>query len=183
MAAARFESGTSGTECAEEIPAGRLQDADQLAMSLVRFMRLAVRMKAQLSAEYGEVDHAAFVLLAHLVGDGPQRLTTLAESVLSDPSTVSRQTSSLVKHGLIERTPDPEDHRASLLAATDEGERVYEHARYRRDAYLARAVRRWSRDEVRQLTGLLERLTDDVEEHVQHGEQAGARYVRHEGIT
>jgi hypothetical protein len=58
--------------------------------------------------------------------DGPRRAGALADAVHSDPSTISRQIGHLVKLGYVERTADPEDGRATLLAATDEGRRVLE---------------------------------------------------------
>ena len=64
------------------------------------------------------VEWAAYGLLFQLVGTGPQRSSTLAETACVDPSTVSRQVAQLVKAGLVERQSDPEDGRASLLVAT-----------------------------------------------------------------
>lgn len=165
-------------ECPEDeacpVSHSQLQAADQLVTSLVRFFRLIVRMKGQFSAGPAGLEHAAFVLLAHLVNDGPQRMTALAESVLSDPSTVSRQTTALVKHGLVERRPDPDDRRASLLAATEEGTRLFQQARHDRDVYIAQALRGWEEPDVRRLGELMERLTADFEAHIQQDAPAAA---------
>lgn len=156
----------AGEQCG--VSDSRLQTADLLATSLVRFVRLMARMKAQLVSGPDELEHAAFVLLAQLVNDGPQRLTALAESVLSDPSTVSRQTTALVKHGLVERRPDPADRRASLLAATGEGERLFQRARHRRDVYLAQALHGWQQQDITRLASLMDRLATDIEGYIQH---------------
>ena len=94
---------------------------------------------------------------------GPQRLTALAEAVHADPSTVSRQTAALVRHGLLERRADPADGRASLLVATPEGVRVFEDNKRLRSRMLATALGEWSVTDLAALTVLLERLNTDLE--------------------
>src|SRR5207249_2610885 len=116
----------------------------QLGRQLIRFVRLVKRLSAQLIAEQGEgIEHAAYILRGCLVADGPRRTTALAEAVHSDPSTISRQVAALVRAGLVERRADPEDGRASLLAATETGTDVFERHRARRDKWIAGAVGGW----------------------------------------
>ena len=115
-----------------------LHTADEIGSQLVRLVRLLERVQAQYQAEHPDaVERAAYHLLAHLVQDGPRRASALAEAVHSDPSTVSRQVAGLVQLGYVERTADPEDGRATLLAATDEGRRVFEENRQARNRSLA----------------------------------------------
>src|ERR1700709_2706144 len=91
---------------------------DQLSGELVRLNRLLERAQARFSGHFPHgVERAAFILLVPLVKDGPRRLSTLADAVHSDVSTVSRQVAQLVKLGLVVRQPDPSDGRASLLPA------------------------------------------------------------------
>ena len=72
----------------------RLADTDALSRELVRLVRLVDRSRADFAAQCRDgVERAAYVLLARLVGEGPQRLSALAEAVHSDPSTVSRPVS------------------------------------------------------------------------------------------
>ncbi|MQA10855.1 MAG: MarR family transcriptional regulator [Pseudonocardiaceae bacterium] len=179
MTAARSRDVTRDHAPACGVPASRLDTADQLTTSLARFMRLIARAKAQLSSGHEGLEHAAFVLVAHLVNEGPRRLTTLAESVLSDPSTVSRQTAGLVRQGLVERQPDPEDGRASLLAATAEGERLYQRARHDRDVYVAQALRHWNQRDIEQFVSLLERLTTDFEAYTHENALAAEHSAAH----
>jgi DNA-binding MarR family transcriptional regulator len=101
----------------------------------------------------------------HLVKDGPQRSSVLAEAVHSDPSTVSRQVAQLVKLGLVERRPDPQDGRACLLAATAEGERVFERNRVQRIELLAEMLGDWSTSEQETLRDLLARFNTDFENY------------------
>ena len=60
------------------------------------------KMHAQVAHQMAKqgMDKSAFVLLATLSGLGECRSSALAEAVLSDPSTVSRQVAGLVKDGL-----------------------------------------------------------------------------------
>jgi DNA-binding MarR family transcriptional regulator len=158
--AARF----GATEEALPESVGPAEAADELGCQLARLMRLMERATSQLAARRTDgLERAAYVLLAHLVREGPHRTTALAEAVRSDPSTVSRQVAGLVQHGLVERRPDPRDGRACLLAATAEGERVFDRHRQSWNAHLLRMLATWSPAEVRRLAGLLDRFNADFE--------------------
>jgi DNA-binding MarR family transcriptional regulator len=110
------------------------------------------------------VEWAAYGLLFQLVGTGPQRSSTLAETACVDPSTVSRQVAQLVKAGLVERQSDPEDGRASLLVATADGRAVYQAKQEHREQMFARLLDGWSTADVEALTTLLSRLNDSFAE-------------------
>jgi DNA-binding MarR family transcriptional regulator len=110
------------------------------------------------------VEWAAYGLLFQLVGTGPQRSSTLAETACVDPSTVSRQVAQLVKAGLVERQSDPEDGRASLLVATEAGRAVYRAKQEHREQMFARVLDGWSTADVEALTSLLTRLNDSFTE-------------------
>ncbi len=143
-----------------------LATADRLSHELIRLNRLMERAAAQHHTHQGDgLERAAFVLLAHLVKGGPQRASALAESVHSDPSTVSRQTAQLVRLGLIERQADPLDGRACLLAATAEGERVFERKRRWRNEHFAAMLADWPVGDLDALQGLLSRFNTDFENY------------------
>ncbi|MEU7143373.1 MarR family transcriptional regulator [Nocardia sp. NPDC046473] len=141
-----------------------LDDADRLGAQLVRFVRLINRTKTQLS-EHGPdgLERLAYAVLFCLVHDGPQRTGKLAEQLHSEISTISRQTRTLVEHGLIERRADPIDGRACVLAATAEGVRVFERNRRRRNLWIARLLADWPIEERSALTDLLDRLNTAIE--------------------
>jgi DNA-binding MarR family transcriptional regulator len=138
--------------------------ADAVGTQLIRLLRLIERGQAQYQTEHPDaVERATYHLLVHLVKDGPRRAGALAEAVHSDPSTISRQVGHLVKLGYVERTADPEDGRATLLAATDEGRRVFEQNRKLRNEAIARMLAHWSEDDRLALCELLGRFTSDFE--------------------
>ncbi|EHR53737.1 transcriptional regulator [Saccharomonospora marina XMU15] len=139
--------------------------ADELGRQMVRFMRLSVRAKSQV-AKHGPdgIERAAYAILFRLVHEGPQRTSHLAEALHSDISTISRQSSSLVQHGLVKRQADPEDGRASLLAPTEEGMRVFEENRRQRNRWLARVLSDWPEEDRIKLNVLFDRLNTGIEE-------------------
>ena len=143
-----------------------LQTADEIGSQLVRLVRLLERVQAQYQAEHSDaVDRATYLLLVHLVKDGPRRAGALAEAVHSDPSTVSRQVAHLVQLGLVERVADPADGRATLLVATDEGRRVFDENRQLRNRGVASLMSEWPDDDRRTFARLLTHFTDSFESH------------------
>lgn len=138
--------------------------SDRLGHQLIRVMRAVERAKAGRSVGPDGVERAAYILLARLVLEGPRRSNALAESVHSDPSTVSRQVAGLVRAGLVERRPDPEDGRATLLAPTAEGLRVFQANRDRRNREIGAITAHWDEADRVHLVELLARLAGDLEE-------------------
>lgn len=134
----------------------------ELVHQLVRYTRLGHQIKQRIHA-HGQLDAGALGMLVQLVMSGPGRQGELAERAGLDPSTVSRHVAQLVRAGLIERRPDPDDGRALHLAPTDAGlERIAE-AKRRREALLSAVLGDWSEDDLQHLAALLTRLNDAIE--------------------
>jgi len=147
-------------------PIGEQTEYDLLSGELLRLNRMSERVHARYTATQADgVERAAYLLLATLVTQGPRRLSVLAEDVHSDASTVSRQIAQLVGLGLVERRPDATDGRASLLAATEAGQRTFECKRQGRNEKYAALLASWSADDRRQFTELLARFNDDYEDY------------------
>ncbi len=152
-----------------------LATADAVGTQLMRLVRLLERKHAQYQADHPDaVERATYILLVQLVKDGPQRAGALAESVHSDPSTVSRQIAQLVRLGLVERTADPEDGRATLVGATVEGLRVFEENRRNRNAHIAALIAGWNPADRHRFADLLGRFTTDFEHKIKTGAAAAA---------
>jgi DNA-binding MarR family transcriptional regulator len=146
-------------------PAGEYEVADKLGRELVRFVRLINYFKTHVTKPTRGVEGSAYPLLGSLVFDGPRRMTALAEAVHSDPSTVSRQISTLVSSGLVERQADPVDGRACLLAATAQGHELFDELRRKRTEHLAALLSGWDRDDQLHLVELFRRLNTDIERY------------------
>lgn len=142
----------------------RLADADALGRQLMRLGRLVDRTRADCAAQCREgLERAAYLLLAHLEAEGPQRLSALAEAVHSDLSTVSRQVAQLVVLELVQRHPDPQDGRAARLTVTEAGRRVFDEHRRIRNQHMAAVLAGWPEQDVQRLVALLDRLNSDFE--------------------
>ena len=108
----------------------------------------------------GLVRHVVSVRLSD--DGGPQRLSALAEVVRLDRSTVSRQLAALEHRGLVERRPDSRDRRSHLLALTEDGQRILQTTRARRQHWLREALASWPEADRARLAELLERLARDL---------------------
>lgn len=135
--------------------------ATELGTQIVRFGRLVAVWRQHATTDAGAADR---VLLAKLVIDGDRRATDLAADAFLDLSTVSRQVRSLVERGLVERYPDPEDRRGTLLRATDAGRATFQDYRRQRDARLAALLESWPAEDRADLVRLLGRLNDELEQ-------------------
>lgn len=152
---------------ADGIGAAELELADGLVMSMIRLSKFSTCMGNQASKyRVDGLEKAAHVLLAHLVEGGPRRSGALADLVHSDPSTVSRQVSELVQAGLVERRPDPEDGRASVLAATAEGEQMSQRHRLARNETFATMLAHWPADDRERFIALFDRFVTDCENYL-----------------
>jgi len=79
-----------------------------------------------------------------------------------DPSTVSRAVAGLVRSGLVSRSADPADGRASVLAMTPRGRQALDTVDHWVDERLAEALRDWSPEDVATFSALLQRFTTDL---------------------
>lgn len=160
----------------------REQELDRIGGELYRLLRQMERVQARQAARQGDgLERATYLLLVHLVKGGPRRLGALAEAVHSDASTVSRQAATLVKLGLVERRADQSDGRASLLAATEAGERVFQDKRRRRNEMFAEMLAAWPDEDRRRLGELLARFNEDYERYFLGPEAPQALGHQHEG--
>jgi DNA-binding MarR family transcriptional regulator len=163
------DAGTPGRrpDAPNDGPAG--SDAlNRLGQQMIRQSRTMHAIKAAIFSEIPpDVDWATGTVLAHLVRGGACRQVALAEGSLLDPSTISRHVAALVRGGMVERRPDPEDGRAVMLAATEHGRAVVEAMQRSRDRMLTFALQHWSAEDLDLLAGLMGRLNDDFEKYRQ----------------
>jgi DNA-binding MarR family transcriptional regulator len=89
---------------------------------------------------------------------GGMRLSDLANHLRIAPRSATEVVDALQEHGLAQRTPDPEDRRATLVALTDEGQRVGQAVRSARsveaDAFFSR-LSEADRDALSRILGTL----------------------------
>jgi DNA-binding MarR family transcriptional regulator len=96
--------------------------------------RLYRRVRSQLAA--GELGETAMVALTRLSDEGPQTLTALSGALQVTLASMSQTVNRLTEAGYAARSPDPDDGRRVLLAATPVGRRLARVSRARRHAWL-----------------------------------------------
>jgi DNA-binding MarR family transcriptional regulator len=108
------------------------------------------------------VDTAAYPVLFNLAAE-PRRVSVLAECVHSDVSTVSRQVTTLVGHGLVEKLSDPDDGRAQVVRLSEEGESLLTEIQQQRNAWFADLMQDWTQAEADVFATHLERFVTSLE--------------------
>jgi len=109
------------------------------------------------------VDFAVLPVLKTLDHNGPMRVTALAAELGLDASTVSRHAQALEGRGLIERSSDPDDGRASRVAVSSAGSDCLHAIGETRRAELRAVLDHWTARDREQLRVLLLRLNKDLE--------------------
>src|ERR1700675_2819762 len=126
-------------------------DIDQVAAALRVSIGLLVRRLRQVQAD-GELTLPESSALARLDRGGPTTATALARLEQISPQSMGATLAALEARGLVERRPDPEDGRQSVISATKAGLQLLRNRRDERTEQLPRALAaRFARAEVKQL--------------------------------
>jgi DNA-binding MarR family transcriptional regulator len=123
-------------------------------------MALGRRMRQRMTDD--TLDFSVVPILKVLSSCGAMRLSSLADALELDASTVSRHVKQLQDRGYLARTTDPDDGRASQIEVTDAGrEAFHEHFARRKDLITA-VLDRWSETERETLRSCLDRFNQEV---------------------
>lgn len=142
---------------AVRLSAGRDEALHRLENELGVLLRRIRSGLAERSAEvHPELGATAYFVLVTLVDQGPRRAADIACAFALDKGSVSRLVHHLVEMGLVEKSPDPQDGRAWILAATDDAVRRLEAARATRHREFGERLADW---DDRALAGLAEGLS------------------------
>lgn len=110
-----------------------------------------------------EIGGQGFIALAAVYRRAPARVSDIATALSVDLSVASRQVQVLVRAGYVERQPDPEDGRATLLSLTESGLAALRDSHQRMVAASSYALCDWETGEIEALTQGLARLRDSFE--------------------
>ncbi|MCM2412973.1 MarR family winged helix-turn-helix transcriptional regulator [Streptomyces sp. RKAG290] len=126
-------------------PGEREESLDVIQRELTAFARRARATAAHL---HPELPLVSYTLLAHIDEQQGCRATDLAAHYMLDKSTVSRQVSGLEKLGLVERHPDPADHRIQVLHPTESGTRALASTQARRRGAFQDRLAEWTAEDL-----------------------------------
>ena len=113
---------------------------------LIRRVKRVLAERARML--HPDLQPLTLVLLGHVMEHGPVRAADLVGTLGLDKSGVSRQVQQLVDLGLVERRADPDDRRATLLAATDDAVRRVSEMRQARSERFDQRLAGWSDDDL-----------------------------------
>lgn len=121
---------------------------------------MLIRRVKRMLGERARVVHpdlapVSFMVLQYVLDSGPVRAGELAEVFAMDKAGVSRLVQQLVELGLVQRSSDPDDRRASLLVATDDAVQRVAAMRQERSERFDQRLGDWSDAEI---TEFAERL-------------------------
>ena len=133
--------------------------ADRLRVSVGR---LARRLRQQSAEDDLTLSQAS--VLATLERHGPLAMSEVAAHERISKPSATGIVGRLVDKGLVERAPDPDDARSSIVAITPEGLRLLNRRRRQRTEYLARridALDAGDRAVLERAVPLLEKIVED----------------------
>jgi len=107
-------------------------------------------------------ERSADVVLGHIIEHGPVRAADLCRPLALDKAAVSRHVQHLLEAGLIDRSPDPDDGRATLLTATDRGRTHIGEVVNARRARLVDALADWPTGDLASFVAALKRYNADL---------------------
>jgi DNA-binding MarR family transcriptional regulator len=147
-------------------------EIDGALLSVARVMN-QVRVHAKLRADAGvDIDRAGAAVLYKLLVEGESlRLCDLAERLGIDSPAVTRKVQQLEHLGLVARSPDPVDGRASRLLLTGDGRRSIERLLGARRTWLEELLSEWPTTDRREFARLLQLFARTIEQDVEvrHG--------------
>jgi DNA-binding MarR family transcriptional regulator len=118
-------------------------DATLATALRISVSRLARRLRVErLVPELAEpaLSDTQLAALATLERRGAMTPGELAEHEKVQPPSMTRVIAALADWGLVTRSPDPADRRQVILSVTSGGRELVQHARRRREAWLARRL-------------------------------------------
>jgi DNA-binding MarR family transcriptional regulator len=141
---------------------------DETMRALEHEMGVLVRRIRRMIAERARMVHpdlspVAYSMLMALNDSGPRRASDLVDLFTIDKGAVSRQVGALLELGLIERSPDPEDRRAAILAITEEGTRRLGTVAAMRRREVSERLSGWSDDELAGFVAMMARYNNALE--------------------
>ncbi|UDY23992.1 MarR family winged helix-turn-helix transcriptional regulator [Nocardioides sp. Kera G14] len=129
--------------------------------NLVRRVRRIIGERA--AAVHPELQGVSYLILGWLEQNGPARASSIVEAFRIDKGALSRQLHHLEELGLVVRTPDPGDGRASLVELTDEARLRMSQVDSEQRKLVDERLGGWTATELRDLANQLKRYNDALD--------------------
>ena len=139
-----------------------LETATRLSTDMVRVMKLFQSLRQHAPKVHPGVEPAVYPILFNLVEE-PRRVSLLADCVHSDVSTVSRQVTMLVSHGLLDKVADPHDGRAFMVSLNAEGRELVERLKASHGELFRQMLHDWEPADADAFNDHLERFVISLE--------------------
>ncbi|WP_160723724.1 MarR family winged helix-turn-helix transcriptional regulator [Bacillus sp. USDA818B3_A] len=122
---------------------------------------LLVRLTTAYSPKLGDLDRSEYLVLSEVNENGSLAINVIAEKLMLNISTASRQVGTLESKQYIRRFPDPDNGRISLIELTDKGQEILHIVQKSRYNFYSEVLQNWSVAELKQLEDNLIRLNKD----------------------
>ena len=113
----------------------------------------------------------AITILTELRESGPVRLSLLARLTDLEAPLISREVRELSEAGHVRRTADPTDGRAGIVELTPMGRDAIHSYREATDEIISETFAGWDEDDLRFLSILLDRVTEDFSRSAERSER------------
>lgn len=150
--------------------------AMELSTELIQLVKKIEAIRHHSPRVHPGIEPSAYPVLFAL-RRGPARVSTLAELVHSDVSTVSRQVSNLVGHDLVAKVSDPDDGRAQRAALTDEGAALVQRLRDGRGRWFQQILADWDNEKARAFTRYLHDFVGDLTDEIDRARNQGMDFT------
>lgn len=140
--------------------------SERAAALRTAIVRTSRRLRQEAAAETTGLTPTSVAALATIERHGPITPSEIADIERVKRPTITRTLGCLEREGLIDRSEDPDDRRSALVSVNAAGRERLRRLRKRKNAYLARHMRRLSDEEVETLARAAEIL-----ERMREGEQ------------
>ncbi|OIK15759.1 MarR family transcriptional regulator [Bacillus sp. MUM 116] len=125
---------------------------------------LLVRLITAYSPKLGKLDRSEYLIMSELNENGPMAINAIADKLLLNISTASRQVGTLESKEYIKRFPDPDNGRISLIEITNKGQEILDTVQKGRYKFYSEILQNWTMPELQQLENNLIRLNKDFKQ-------------------
>ncbi|MDQ6525812.1 MarR family transcriptional regulator [Nocardioides sp. LHD-245] len=135
-----------------------LADLETEVGVLIRRVRRVIGERAR--AVHPELMPSSYLMLGYVRDHGPLRASAMCAVFEIDKAAISRQVQHLIDLGLVDRSPDPEDGRATLLSVSADGAVRLDAVAAQRRQLLAEQLGDWAAEELGEFAASLRRYND-----------------------